>query len=144
MIVSFDVASLYTSIPLDDARAVVEMSLSKPGSKGPPVHFILQLVDLLLEKNYFKFEGDFYYQVKGVAMGSSFAPSLANLFMAHLEDEYILNAANNPYMTHILIFWRFIDDCLRVFTEPSQLDNFLLWLNSIHPSISFTMEGSTS
>lgn len=82
IIVSFDVAALYTSIPLEDARSVIQLYLEKPENGAPPVHFVLQLVDLLLGKNYFRFKDDFYIQIKGAAMGSSFAPSLANLFMA--------------------------------------------------------------
>lgn len=32
--------------------------------------FLLDLVDILLEKNYFYFNGDYYLQICGVSMGS--------------------------------------------------------------------------
>lgn len=112
----------------------------KPKYNGPPAHFVLQLVDLLLEKNYFRYE-DFYLQIKGVSMDSSFAPRLANLFMACMEDEFILNKHINPFRPNITMFWRFTDNCLCIFTDNTKTQDFLEWLNNIHSSIKFTMEG---
>lgn len=77
-------------------------------------------------------------------MGSSFAPSLANLFMARLEEDLILNAEQNPFRSHILMFWQYIDDYFCIFSDPSQLTQFMEWINQIHPSISFTVEGSAT
>lgn len=75
-------------------------------------------------------------------MGSPFAPSLANLFMAQLERRFILSDQMNPLFTKIVFFYRFIDDCFCVLSDASILDGFLDWLNTIHSSIKFTMEGS--
>lgn len=110
LLISLDVTSLYTNIPVDEARDVVQFYLEKETYKGTPVQFILQLVDLLLEKNYFKYENYFFFQTKGVSVGSSFSPSLAILFMAQLEDKCILNKSQNPFWASIFLYWRFIDD----------------------------------
>lgn len=40
----------------------------------------MELVDTIIEKKYFIFEDTFYFQIKGVAMGSCFVPSGGNLF----------------------------------------------------------------
>ena len=40
-------------------------------------------------KTHFMFDGVFYDQVDGVAMGSPLGPTLANLFMAHNEQRWI-------------------------------------------------------
>lgn len=42
------------------------------------------------------------------------------------------------------MFYRFIDDCFGILADASVLTDFLDWLNSIHESIKFTMEGSTT
>lgn len=60
VILSFDVTSLYTCIPQEDARAVVEYFFSCDDYQGPPIHYVLQLVDTLLEKNYFRYQEDYY------------------------------------------------------------------------------------
>lgn len=109
-----------------------------------PVHFILDLVDLLLEKNYFRSEDNFYYQTKGVSVGSSFAPSVANLFMASLEDNQILNQDSNPFFMNICLFYRYIDDCFCVYRDKDLVQEFVCWLNTLHPSIKFTSEANQS
>lgn len=38
-------------------------------------------------------------------MGSAFSPSVANLFMATLEDNFIFNAAKNPFSENIIFFF---------------------------------------
>lgn len=84
VILSFDVVSLYTCIPYDDIRSVVRHYLEPEREHLPPIHFLLDLVDILLEKNYLTFNDEFFLQTRGVSMGSAFAPSIANLFMAWL------------------------------------------------------------
>lgn len=105
----------------------------------------MDLIDLLLEKkNYFHFDGEFHFQVKGVSMGSSFSLSSANLFMATLEEKFILNKDQNPFFDSIFTFYRYIDDCFCVYTNADNVRAFLSWLNGLHPSINFTFEGSES
>lgn len=123
-LVTFDVESLYTSIPHEDLRSVVQLYLEKDISLQVPVHFVLDLVDLLLEKNYFRFEDTFYLQTKGVSMRSSFAPSISNLFMAQLEDKYILNKDFNLFFKDIILFYQYIDDCFCVYSNIQSLQAF--------------------
>lgn len=104
MLVSLDVTFLYTSIPHEDIRSTVQSYLDHDKDLQQPVHFILDLVDLLLEKNCFRFDQDFYFQIKGVAMGSVFTPSVANLFMATLEERFIFNKDENPFFDYIFVF----------------------------------------
>ena len=41
--------------------------------------------------NTFVFNGKIYSQIDGVAMGSSLGPVLANIWMCHLEEQYIFS-----------------------------------------------------
>lgn len=43
----------------------------------PPPFFLLERAEIILEKNYFKFDRDLHLQIKGVDMGPTFAPSMA-------------------------------------------------------------------
>lgn len=133
---------MYTSIPHDEFRNVISEYLELDHHL-PPVNFLLDLVDLLLEKNYFRYKEDYFLQVKGVSMGSYFAPCTANLFMAKLEDSHILNEAVNPFFNNIVLFFRFIDDFFCVYKEKASKNAFIDWFNGIHDSIKFTSEGST-
>lgn len=95
---TFDVTSLYTNIPHSEARLAVQLKLESCSSQSPPTHFLLDLLNLVLEKNYFRVGEQFYYQIKGVAMGSACAPSIANLFMERFEMDFINNANVNPFL----------------------------------------------
>lgn len=75
-------------------------------------------------------------------MGSSFAPSIANLFMAQLEEKFILNETQNPFFPSVLLFRRYVDDCFCVYNDLATLKQFLDWLNQVHPTIYFTVDGN--
>ena len=42
-------------------------------------------------KSHFVFDGDYYDQVDGVAMGSPLGPVLANIFMCNFEEKWVAN-----------------------------------------------------
>ncbi|XP_062836681.1 uncharacterized protein LOC134298951 [Anolis carolinensis] len=138
ILVTIDVTSLYTNIPLDEARTIIENILRRRTKLQPPTHFLMDLLDIVLEKNYFRFQNQFYFQTFGVAMGSPLAPSIANLFMAHLENTILHNPSLNMYYSNIIYYGRFIDDIFIVFKTTEAAVGFSNWINTIHTSIKFT------
>lgn len=78
-------------------------------------------------------EEQFYFQIQGIAMGSVCAPSIANLFMQHFEETYILANAN-PFCDNIIFFKRYIDDVFLLFNDSSKIQSFVAWLNQLHTS----------
>ena len=80
-------------------------------------------------------------------MGIKPAPSYANLFMAE-RDKDILETAKQLFSVNgvspILAYKRFLDDIFKIWTGPIQeLYQFLEEVNTLHPSIKFTMEHSS-
>ena len=96
-LLTMDVNALYTNIPIDEARTVVEQTLSLRTQPFPPSHFLLDLLDICLENNFFRFKEQFFLQIRGVAMGSPIAPSIANLYMIQFEKCIILDPMYNPF-----------------------------------------------
>lgn len=83
LLATLDIVSLYTQIPQDDGLAVLTTFLeSRVKPTKVPTDFIMQLATFAIKKNYFMFKYQFYYQIKGVAMGCPFASELAVLFMS--------------------------------------------------------------
>lgn len=117
---------------------VVSLFLDKRSNPDPPNYFLLELLDLIIEKNYFKSDGQFNYQVKGVAMGCAPEPAITNLFMSWLEEKYILNPNVNPFFHHMSNYAHFIDDLILIYKDLDTLQQFCDWLNNIHSSISFS------
>ena len=84
---SFDIVSLFTNIPLQEA---IDITLDKLFKDSTKVHNfsrrqLNKLLKLVLKANHFLFNGKIYNQIDGVAMGSSLGPILANIFMSHFE-----------------------------------------------------------
>ena len=89
---------------------------------------------------YFEFNGDFYLQTGGTAMATSLAPNYAYLFMDKFESKALAYYPLKP-----LIWKRFIDDIFMVWTHGEiQLQKFVEYLNSIHDTIKFKHEASTT
>ena len=98
ILVSFDVESLYSSIPHTLGLQAIEYFLDKYPSTIPKRFnktFILDGIKLILENNIFKFNSTYYKQLKGCAMGTKFAPIYATLTLAFLETSLYSKIKDN-------------------------------------------------
>ena len=140
ILVTLDVSSLYTNIPNHEGMLAVAEHLRSDPEKQQIGPHILKLLKLVLHSMSFTFNGDHYLQIGGTAMGTATAPNYANLFMDRFETKALANWPLKP-----LIWLRFIDDIFIIWTHgEDKLDEFITYLNSIHPTIKFTHESSTT
>jgi len=102
-----------------------------------------------LKNNTFLFNGQLYKQIDGIAMGSPLAPVLADIFMNHLIEGHVKSRTSdweNMVVSDGLcdyaakLFCRYVDDILACFNNQAEADRFLVFLNSLHPNIKFTVE----
>ena len=129
LLVSFDVVSLFTNIPVDEAIDVIR-------KKHQPPHHIMELTEHCLKNTYFVYKDQRYKQIEGAPMGSPLSPVLANLFMEDLEARAIGTAKHKPKL-----WLRYVDDTFVIWNHGrDKLQEFLKHLNGIHPKIQFTME----
>ena len=144
VLISFDVVSLFTNIPVDLAIKVAIKIVRQDGTllqrtcacrRQGPVEDIIDLLSFCLNTTYFVFEGCYYQQVFETAMGSPVSAVIANLVMEDVEQRAL---ASVPVS---LSFWkRFIDDVISAVSR-NEIDILLQHLNSIEPSIHpFTVE----
>lgn len=105
LLVSMDVASLYTNIPHQDGIQACEEVWETRTVKDPPTDVLVRLLTLVLKCNNFEFNGKHYLQVQGTAMGTKMAPAYANIFMGRLEKQLLLSVPLKPFS-----WLRFIDD----------------------------------
>ena len=96
-----------------------------------------KLLELATLDSYFLFNEELYHQVDGVAMGSPLGPTLANVFMSHMEKKWLQTCPDN---FKPVLYKRYVDDTFLIFKSDAHVDLFLNFLNSQHPNISFTSE----
>ena len=91
-LVSFDLESLFTNIPLEECidLAVKYILKGNPDIKLSDTE-LRDLFSVATAQTHFLFNGSFYDQIDGVAMGYPLAPVLANLFMRHHEKSWLEN-----------------------------------------------------
>ena len=90
-LVSFDVESLFTNVPVDQACDIVKQRLEA----DPPLQDRTrlnpdQIHDLLLtclNLTCFRWTEEYYKQEQGAVMGSPLSPIIANIFMEHFETQ---------------------------------------------------------
>ena len=135
---SYDVSALFTSVPIDPALNIIKDLLVKDNTLKErtvmEVEDIILLLEFCLKNTYFSFQGQFYEQVEGAAMGSPVSPIVANLYMEYLEQKALSTAPNPPK------FWgRYVDDTFVIHKEANK-QSFLQHINSVDPAIRFTVE----
>ena len=143
-LVSFDVKSLFTMVPIDDSlriirdRLVVDDTLDERTTLT--IDEICDLTNLCLRSTFFRFNDCFYEQKDGTAMGSPLSPVVANIFMEDFEGTALVTCDLPPKL-----WLRYVDDTFVVWQHgENHLGEFLEHLNGLHTRIDFTMEEEVS
>ena len=108
-LVSFDVQSLFTNVPLNRTLDIIMERIYKNNDiiTDIPSKDLKDLLLLCTKQVHFQYDGSNYLQSEGVAMGSPLGPILANIFLTELE----LNVL--PTIDNKIINWkRYVDDTL--------------------------------
>ena len=114
ILVSMDVASLYTNIPQEEGITTVCWGYDTFHNNNPPIptKYLRQMLDLILKENSFQFYGKNYLQMHGTAMGTKMPVAFTNIFMAEFETKLICQSRIKP------IEWkRYIDDIFSLWNK---------------------------
>ena len=97
---------------------------------------IIGLLGFCLNNTYFLFQDCFYEQTKGAAMGSPVSPLVVNIYMETFENRATSTALHPPGI------WNRYGHDTFVIQHQSHKEEFLRHINSVSPSIQFTVEES--
>ena len=91
LLCNLDITSLYTNIPHNEViHAIKEMlAIHRPPNDLPCNSYTIEFLEVVLTNYHFEFNGLFYRQVAGTAMGRKLEPSYPNLFMTKFEEKYV-------------------------------------------------------
>ncbi len=132
VIVSFDVSSLYTNVPLEEAIHDAADILFSGNVEKPPVdkETFVKLARPACKDVVMLTHDGYYQQNDGLAMGAKPAPPLANIWLSKFEP-IIKDTAK--------IFERYMDDILREINRH-KIQEKLREINNLHPNLKFTLE----
>ena len=134
---SYDVKALFTSVPTTKAIAIIKQLLEQDQElqqrTSLAIENILSLLEFCITSTCFSFQGKYYEQLDGAAMGSPLSPIVGNLYMESFEVEAIRSAPHPPYL------WkRFVDDTFTILQSSQR------WFpgtpDSVDQHIQFTAE----
>ncbi|XP_069980163.1 uncharacterized protein [Penaeus vannamei] len=136
-LISFDVKSLFTIVPIDGSIKAAERTLARMDEGELPLQIddYIRLIRLCAEFGPFEFRGREFEQFQGLAMGSSLSAILAQLFMETLEADHYRNIVGRS-----VVWLHYVDDILAVVPTRTNLPDLFHRLNAVHPSIQFTTE----
>lgn len=137
-----DITSLYTCIEHQQGLDATRYFLQKrPLKYAQHNEMLLELMSFCLHNNIFLFQGDYYRQVSGTAMGTCFAPSYANLFVGWWEEQ-VSWAVTNEYWTKEIVAWhRYIDDLFIIWRGSIQkAKQYITFLNTNDVNLRFSGE----
>ena len=136
-----DVKSLYTNIPtaqgIEHTCAFIDTHRNTLPSYAPNTHIFKIILTHILTHSTFKFQDTHYLQHSGAAMGNRMVPPYANIFMHYVDIDIKTRQDNIDH------FKRFLDDLFFIFyDDDGQIDQLEHTLNTIHPTIKFTLSHS--
>ena len=137
-IASYDVSAPLTSVPIEPAITIIRRKLELDQTLHTrtimKVEQIISLMEFCLKTTYFLFQGRFYEQLQGAAMGSPISPIVANLYMEDFEIKAISWAEYPP-----TIWKRYVDETF-VVNDSALKEKFLEHINNMDPQIQFTTD----
>ena len=123
LLVSFDVSSLFTNVPVSEAVEVIWGMLRNVQELSKRTKLdadnVASLLSLCLKSTYFRYNGNYYEQREGAAMGSPVSAVVANLYMEHFEQIALGTAKNRPR-----IWKRYVDDTFCI-VKAGEMDDTL-------------------
>ena len=135
--VTGDVTSLYTRMFTDTAIKKLSNLFHIFPNRHRPDGIILDLLTTICNNNDFKYNGRYYRQHRGFAMGKRFSPSMANIYLLEFDDLV------RRYSRLISWYKRFLDDTFFIWDgEEMELERLQEYLCTVEPGIEVKLKWS--
>jgi hypothetical protein len=115
---TIDVIDLYTMIPQTEGVLSLKKMLDHLKLKqisGLKIEAIIRLSRFVMKNNYFIYDGQYYQQIRGGAMGSPLTLTMANCYMYFFEQTIARQIRNSGGL-----YFRYIDDIFIAVNWPER------------------------
>lgn len=129
-----DVSALYTNMNLDYTMNLIANKFNEFKILSRPDSYLLELLEITLFRNDFRFLDQTYLQTTGIPMGIKYAPSIANLYMGAYDELFVREGGSD-----VVFYKRFLDDIFGVWVgQEAKLVQLFKDLNFRIPGIEVT------
>ncbi|XP_067613386.1 uncharacterized protein [Eurosta solidaginis] len=138
-LVSFDVVSLFPSIPVDHALEIIASKWDDiKNHTNLTKELFMNMVRFCIRDNrYFSFNNKIYEQRSGMPMGSPASPVIADIVMEDLLQKFEEDSHHKPRL-----LTKYVDDLFAI-VKTDAVEDMLNILNGYNRSIKFTVEVET-
>ncbi|XP_062710337.1 uncharacterized protein LOC134288705 [Aedes albopictus] len=133
IMISLDVTSLFTNVP---RHLVIRSIINRWNEVKTQINLdlFLEIVEYCMEASYFCFEGRYFKQTYGTAMGSPLSPIVADIVL-----DSVIKTAMNSLPFEITIFRKYVDNIFMAIPREC-VQQVLDAFNRIEPRLQFTTE----
>ena len=138
-LVSLDIENMFPSIDNTRGMETIRQRLHREQNFPLPTELIIEALEIILTCNNSKFNGKDYLQKNGTATGAKNSCSYSDLALEPIDNE-IFQAMMTTFK-EVHTYFRCRDDCFLLWTgENESLNNFVQFVNTLDPSLNFTVE----
>ena len=134
-IVTLDIKDLYVNLPKQGIIQSTIFWLDRNNINKKIKEQIIQLLNIIIEQNYFQYNNQFFRPENGIAMGSPISGTLAEIYLQLIEELHIKHWIENQ---EIVYYKRYVDDILIIFDQHRTNETTITsFMNNINEQLDF-------
>ena len=132
---TLDIKDLYVNLPIKDTIKITKYWLDKNNNSKQESEQIIDIIQTILEQNYFHYQNKFYKPAYGIAMGSPISSTMAEIYLQYIEETHLKQWLDDK---KVIYYRRYVDDILILFNDQ-KLDetNIITDFNKIDKNLQF-------
>ena len=134
-IVALDIKDLYVNLPKQEIFQSTIFWLDRNNINKKIKEQIIQLLNIIIEPNYFEYNNQFFRPKNGIALGSPISGTLAEIYLQLIEKLYIKHWIESQ---EIVYYKRYVDDILIIFDQHRTNETMITSImNNINEQLDF-------
>jgi len=136
-IITLDIKDLLVNLPIQGILTTTKFWLNRNIHDNELIKQTLYILEIIMKKNYFQYNGRFLQLDKGIAMGSPISSTMAEVYLQFIEETYVKQWLESK---EIVYYKRYVDDILIIYNQNKTNEQTILEeINKIDQNLQFKM-----